>query len=168
MQPELSHERLDVYRVYLEAASLSGDIVSNAAASLAAFEHLDRAIESIGINFMRANGLAFGAPQRTTYLDISIASAHECAASLDVCLARRSVDECVYADAMGKLWRIRGMLLGLKRVSRNQVREESVPYGTPKFPFAELDLYQVALQGVRWTHNLLEELELKAREKAET
>ncbi len=28
MQPELSHERLDVYRVFLEAASLCGDIVS--------------------------------------------------------------------------------------------------------------------------------------------
>lgn len=109
MQAELSHERLDVYKVYLKAATLCGDIVSNAATPITAFDHLDRAMESIGVNFMRANGLAFGSPQRATYLDVSIASTHECAASLDVCFAKRSVEECVYTDAMGKLWRVRFM-----------------------------------------------------------
>jgi four helix bundle protein len=163
MRPELSHERLDVYKVYLEAANLCGDIVSGAAMPIAAFDHLDRAIESTGINLMRANGLAFGSPQRASYLDVSIASTHECAASLDVCLAKRSVEEHAYATAIGKLWRIRGMLLGLKRVSENRVREGSVPYGSARFPFVELDLYQVALQGVRWTHDLQEEWEPKAR-----
>ena len=162
MQIDLSHERLDVYRVYLEAATLCGDIVSSVAA-IAAFDHLDRAMESVGINFMRANGLPFGSPHRATYLDISIASTHECAASLDVCLAKRSVEEHSYTAAMDKLWRIRGMLLGLKRVSKSQVRDGSAPYGGPRFPFAELDLYQVALQGVRWTLDLLEELKPKAR-----
>ena len=54
------------------------------------------------------------------------------------------------------------MLLGLKRVSVNQVREESAPYGTPRFPFAELDMYQVSLEGVRWTHDLMERLVSKA------
>jgi len=163
MQAELSHERLDIYKVYLDAANLCGDIVSAAAIPIVAFDHLDRAIESTGINFMRANGLAFGSPQRASCLDVSIASTHECAASLDVCSAKRSVEEHAYAAAMGKLWRVRGMLLGLKRVSDNRVREGSMPYGSAKFPFAELDLYQVAIEGVRWTHDLLEELEPKAR-----
>jgi len=163
MQPELSHERLDVYKVYLDLAGLCGDVVSDALMPIAAFDHLDRAIESVGINFMRANGLAFGSPQRSAYLDVSIASTHECAASLDVCFARRSVEECAYIAAMDKLWRVRGMLLGLKRVSENQVREGAVPYGSHRFPFVELDLYQVALQGVRWTHDLLEELAPNAR-----
>ena len=163
MQAGLSHERLDVYKVYLDAASLCGDIVTGAATPIVAFDHLDRAIESIGINFMRANGLAFGSPQRASYLDVSIASTHECAASLDVCLARRSVEEHACANAMGKLWRVRGLLLGLKRISENRVREVSEPYGSARFPFVELDLYQVALRGVRWTHELLEELDPKAR-----
>ena len=163
MQPALSHERLDLYRVYLDAASLCGDIVSRAAMPIVAFDHLDRAIESIGVNFMRANGLAFGSPQRASYLDVSIASTHECAASLDVCLARRAVEAPVYMAAMGKLWRVRGMLLGLKRSGGNRMREGSEPYGNARFPFAEMDLYQVALHGVRWTHGLLEELDPKAR-----
>jgi four helix bundle protein len=163
MQTELSHERLDVYKVYLDAASLCGDIVSCAVPPIVAFDHLDRAIESVGINFMRANGLAFGSPQRASYLDVSIASSHECAASLDVCWARHAVEEQAYTAAMGKLWRVRGMLLGLKRISGSRVREESEPYGSARFPFAGLDLYQVAIQGVRWTHDLLEELNAKAR-----
>ena len=163
MQSELSHERLDIYKVYLDAANLCGDIVSAAAMPIVAFDHLDRAMESIGVNFMRANGMAFGSPQRASCLDVSIASTHECAASLDVCLAKRSVEQYAYATAMGKLWRVRGMLLGLKRVGENRVREGSMPYGSAKFPFAELDLYQVAIEGVRWTHDLLDELEPRAR-----
>ena len=163
MQTELSHERLDIYRIYLEAARLCGDIVSGATTPITALDHLDRAVESIGINFMRANTLAFGSPQRAPFLDISIASTHECAASLDVCLAKRSLQELAYTAAVEKLWRIRGMLLGLKRVGEAQVREESLRFGNPKFPFAELDLYQGALQGVRWTHDLIVELDPKAR-----
>ncbi len=163
MQAELSHERLDIYKVYLEAASLCGDIVSGAAMPIVAFDHLDRALESIGVNFMRANGLTFESPQRAACLDVSIASTHECAASLDVCLARRAVEEHMYTAAMVKLWRVRGMLLGLKRISENRVRERFEIYGNARFPFADLDLYQVAIQGVRWTHDLLEELDPKAR-----
>ncbi len=163
MQAELSHERLDIYKVYLEAASLCGEIVSGAEAPIAALDHLDKAIESIGVNFMHANRLSFGSPQRLSYLDVSIASTHECVASLDVCSARRVVEEGAYEAAVGKLWRVRGMLLGLKRVGDNRVREGLEAYGSTRFPFVELDLYQVALRGVRWTHELLGELEPKIR-----
>jgi four helix bundle protein len=163
MQADLSHERLDIYRVYLDAASLCGDIVSGAAEPIAALDHLDRAIESIGVNFIHANRLSFGSPQRASYLDVSIASTHECAASLDVCLARRVIEECAHRAALGHLWRVRGMLLGLKRVGENRVREGSEAYGSARFPFVDLDMYQVALRGVRWIHELLAELAPKAR-----
>jgi four helix bundle protein len=163
MQAELSHERLDVYRVYLEVANLCGDIVSSVARPIAVFDHLDRAMESIGVNFMRANVQAPGSAQRAAYLDVSIASANECAASLDVCSANRAIDESACTASMGRLWRIRGMLLGLKRVSVNRVREDSMPYGNPQFPFMELDMYSVSLESVRWAHDLSEALAPKAR-----
>jgi len=163
MEARLPHERLDVYRLYLETASLCGGIVSDAAESIVAFDHLDRAMERIGVNLIRANGQVPGSAQRVTYLDVSIASTHECAASLDVCLARRVIGEELCPSIIGKLWRIRGMLLGLKRVSLKQVREGSEPYGSARFPFAGLDMYQVSLKGVRWIHDLLEELALKGR-----
>lgn len=91
MQTELSHERLDLYRVYLEVAGQCGDLISGAAQSIAVFDHLDRAMESIGVNFMRANVHAAGSEQRSACLDVSIASAHECAASLDVCMANQAI-----------------------------------------------------------------------------
>jgi four helix bundle protein len=61
------------------------------------------------------------------------------------------------------LWRIRGMLLGMKRVNGNCVREEQAAYGSPAFPFAGLDMYRVSLEGIGWIHELLEELPPKAR-----
>jgi four helix bundle protein len=55
------------------------------------------------------------------------------------------------------------MLLGLKRASEAHVREERASYGTPGFPFVNLDMYRVALQAVAWIHDLLEEINPKAR-----
>jgi len=163
MQVELPHERLDVYGLYLETASLCGDIVSDAVQQIVALDHLDRAMESIGVNLVRANGQPSGSAQRTNYLDVSIASTHECAAALDVCLARCVMEEDAYASGTHKLWRIRGMLLGLKRARITQAREDRAPYGAPRFPFANLDMYRASLEGVRWIHDLLEELAPRAR-----
>jgi len=164
MQTKLPHERLDVYGLYLETASLCGDIVSNAAHSIVALDHLDRAMESIGVNLIRGNGQPAGSPARANYLDVSIGSTHECAASLDVCLARCVMDESAYTAGSQNLWRIRGMLLGLKRASTSLVvREECARYGTSRFPFAALDMYQISLDSVRWIHQLLEKLEPRTR-----
>ncbi len=160
----LPHERLDIYGVYLETASLCADLVANAACPLVALDHLDRAMESIGVNLMRGNGQAAGSPARANYLDVAIGSTHECAASLDVCLARCAVDESAHTAGTQKLWRIRGMLLGLKRASVSQaVKEEHAQYGTSKFPFAALDMYQVSLDGVRWIQQFVEELAPRSR-----
>jgi len=165
MQTELSHERLDLYRVYLEVAGQCGDIISGAEQPIAVFDHLDRAMESIGVNFMQANVHAPDSAQRSAWLDVSIASAHECATSLDVCMAKSAINEDAYAACMGRLWRIRGMLLGLKRARVGQVREESASYGSPRFPFMELDMYRVSVESVRWTHGLLEKLAQRRRRR---
>lgn len=163
METKLPHERLDVYRVYLETANQCGDVVANAEQQIVAFDHLERAIESAGINLIRANGQPAGSPARANYLDVSIASTHECAACLDVCLARRVVEESLYTSGTRNLWRIRGMLLGLKRASEAQVCEQRASYGNPGFPFTNLDMYRVSLQGVAWIHDFLEEINPKAR-----
>ncbi len=160
----LPHERLDVYGLYLETASLCADIVAKAASPIVALDHLDRAMESIGVNLMRGNGQPAGSSARANYLDVAIGSTHECAASLDVCLARCVVDKSVYGSGMQNLWRIRGMLLGLKRASISRsVGEEQAQYGTLRFPFAALDMYQVSLDGVRLIQPFVDELDPRAR-----
>ena len=163
MPPTFPHERLEVYQRYLNVTGLCEELMSQASATIAAFDHLDRAMESIGVNLMRANAQQPGSPQRCSCLDVSIASTHECAASLDVCFARRVVEAETHEEALMSLWRIRGMLLGMKRVNANCVREEGAAYGSPAFPFASLDMYRVSLDGVSWIHELLQELVPKAR-----
>ena len=163
MRYQLSHERLDLYKVYLEAASLCADIISQSKRTIIAFDHLDRAMESIGINFMRANAQDAGSAQYVADIDVSIASTHECAASIDVCLARQTIEESTYTACMGKLWRVRGMLLGLKRSGSNQMREEFGVYGKPQFPFMVLDMYGFALEAVHWVQCLVDELKPKAK-----
>jgi hypothetical protein len=158
MQTEMSHERLDLYKVYLEVAGQCGELIAGTEQPIAALDHLDRAMESIGVNFMRANVHAPGSAQRSASLDVSIASAHECAASLDVCMAKHLIEQDAYNASVTNLWRVRGMLLGMKRVRADRVRESSASYGSPRFPFMELDMYRVSVESVRWTHGLLQEL----------
>lgn len=165
MPVELSHERLDVYRLYLEVANLCGTIVSNIDEPIAALDHLERTIESIGTNLIRANVQGAGSPQRASHLDTSIASTHECAASLDVCFVKQAIEQETHRTGTDKLWRIRGMLLGLKQANANRIREEDVPYGSHRFPFADLDMYEAALEGVCWAHDLLVKSPSKARTK---
>ncbi len=163
METKLPHERLDVYGLYLETAGVCVDIVSNAVQQIVALDHLERAIESTGVNLIRANGQPVGSSARANYLDVSIASTQECAACLDVCLARRVMKESLYSSGTSNLWRIRGMLLGLKRAGEARVREARACYGTPQFPFANLDMYRGSLWAVGWIHELLEESNLKSR-----
>jgi four helix bundle protein len=157
------HERLEVYQRYLSVTGQCEELLSRASASIAAFDHLERAMESIGVNLMRANAQQPGSPQRASYLDVSIASTHECAASLDVCFSRRVVEAKAHEGLLMGLWRVRGMLLGMKRVKPNGVREERAAYGGPAFPFANLHMYRISLQGVGWIDELLAELSPKAR-----
>jgi len=163
MALNIPHEKLEVYQRYLIAANQCEDLISKAPISIVALDHLDRAVESIGVNLMRANAHRPGSPLRSSALDISIASAQECAASLDVFLARQIIDPEAHEAMQMCFWRIRGMLLGLKRVHANVIQEELEEYGSPRFPFAGLDMYRMALEGVAWIHALLEELPLKAR-----
>ncbi len=163
MQAQMSHERLNLYKVFLEVAGQCGELIVGTEQPIAALAHLDRAMESIGVNFMRANVHAPGSAQRSAWLDVSIASAHECAASLDVCIAKHLVEEVAYNAIVANVWRVRGMLLGLKRVRASQVREPSASYGNPKFPFMELDMYRASLDSVRWTHDLLQTMAPRRR-----
>ncbi len=164
MQRGLSHERLDLYSVFLEAARQCGDLVACAEERISALDHLERAMESIGVNFMRANVHVPGSAQRSAWLDVAIASAHECAAALDVCTAKHLlVGIDAYNACMANLWRVRGMLLGMKRVRTGQVHEPPAAYGGFVFPFMKLDMYRISVDSVAWTHNFLQEIEPKRR-----
>jgi four helix bundle protein len=115
------HEKLDVYQEsivfvtwlsqLLEVSSRLGDIK----------DQLDRASNSIVLNIAEGNG-KYSVKDRCRFLDIANASALECAAGLDVLVAKRKLTRDDIRRGKELLQRIVRMLMGLIR------RSSSRPY----------------------------------------
>jgi len=89
-EPLFDHERLDVYRVAIEFVAWSGDLIDGPldGCRLNAVSQLDRASTSVPLNIAEGNGKR--TPRdRCRYLDTARGSAFECAAALDVLVARK-------------------------------------------------------------------------------
>lgn len=112
-----SHEKLDVYREaigfiawlsqLLEAASRLGDIK----------DQLDRAANSVALNIAEGNG-KYSAKDRCRFFDTAHGSALECAAGLDILVAKAKSTADQIRPGKENLQRIVKMLMGLiKRYS---------------------------------------------------
>jgi len=89
------HEKLDVYRLSIEFQRWVGPLIEaglGKGARLSAAKHLDEASTSISNNIAEGNGKR-SAADRCRYLDIARGSALECAACLDVLVARNRVSD---------------------------------------------------------------------------
>jgi len=158
-----SHEKLDVYQTYLTFATCSAPIVERAEKWHAFCDHLERATESVGANIARANTQDSALLVRN-YAEIAIGSDHECAACLDVANAKDVLPEDEHRAGRVLLWRIRGMLLGLRKAG-HRVHEDTAPYGDPQFPHDRLDVYKLGLALVTWVHGLQVEFDLPTRQR---
>lgn len=106
------HEKLEVYKEsiqfvawitpILEALSRSGDVK----------DHLDRASTSIALNIAEGNGKFFP-NDRARYFDTATGSAFECAAALDVLVAKGKLAAEQVDPGKERLSRIVRMLIGL-------------------------------------------------------
>ena len=126
MKTHFDHEKLDVYREAIEFVSWVDKLLERVPKSLAVHNQLDRASTSIPLNIAEGNG-KYTAADRCRYFDISRGSALECAACLDVLVAKRHID----SEDVGKalLVHIVSMLVGLIRNnSTNRVYETSSEY----------------------------------------
>jgi len=132
MKTYFDHEKLDVYREAIAFCAWSGDLLNSISAKAAAKDQLDRASTSIPLNIAEGNG-TFSAKDRARLLEIARGSALECAAALDVLVARKLATVEQVEAAKETLVRIVQMLMGmLRRFSeRGEVlREESSLYTT--------------------------------------
>ena len=94
--------------------------------SLAVYSQLDRASTSIPLNIAEGNG-KFTAPDRCRFFDIARGSALECAACLDVLVAKKLIEQADSGKAM--LVKIVSMLVGLIRsTSPHRIHEGSEEY----------------------------------------
>jgi four helix bundle protein len=124
------HEKLDVYQEAITFCGSVGEFLAVIAAKAAAKDQLDRASTSIPLNIAEGNG-KFSARDRARFLEMARGSALECAACLDVLLARKLASEQQVAGQKEKLARIVQMLIGLLRKFSDRadvLREEEPGY----------------------------------------
>jgi four helix bundle protein len=113
------HEKLEVYQEaiafcgwltpILEAVSKCGDVK----------DQLDRASTSVPLNIAEGNG-KYSAKDRCRFFDTAHASALECAAALDVLVAKSKLTTAQTRPGKQRLQRIVRMLVGL--IKRNSAR----------------------------------------------
>src|SRR4051794_22820767 len=86
-KPYFDHEKLIAYQRSIQFVSWSGPLLEKLPSKLAVSDQLDRASTSVPLNIAEGNA-KFTAPNRCRYFDTARGSALECAACLDVLVAK--------------------------------------------------------------------------------
>jgi four helix bundle protein len=130
MKIYFDHEKLDVYREAINFCGWVSEFLASISAKAAAKDQLDRASTSIPLNIAEGNG-KFSAKDRARFFEMARGSALECAACLDVLVARKLTKEETIAAQKKCLVRIIEMLVGLLRRFSDRadvLREEAPDY----------------------------------------
>ena len=112
MNPRFDHEKLNVYQASLKFVTWATELTTGIQAKAAVKDQLDRASTSVPLNIAEGNG-KFAIRDRCRYLDFARGSALECAACLDVLVAKRLTDVMTIASGKEQLFEIVSMLMGL-------------------------------------------------------
>ena len=135
MKTSFDHEKLDVYQDAIRFVCIVDELLKDVPKSFAVHNQLDRASTSIPLNIAEGNG-KYTPADRCRFFDIARGSTLECAACLDVLIAKKQITQADSGKAI--LLRIVSMLVGLIRsTSPSRTHESSVDYGTP--PTRETD-----------------------------
>ena len=128
MKQLFDHEKLIVYQKSLAFVTWADDLLQTTPKSLAVSNQLDRASTSIPLNIAERNG-KFTAADRCRYFDIARGSTLECAACLDVLVAKRKKTVEEIGPGKEMLVEIVSILVGLIRSnSPDRLHEETGKY----------------------------------------
>jgi len=131
MSRQFDHEKLTVYQRSIDFVAWADNLLETLPRTLAVSKQLDRASTSIPLNIAEGNG-KFTDSDRCRFFDIARGSALECAAALDVIVAKKRATMTDVAEGRELLIDIVSLLVGLIRSnSKNRVFEETTPYQTP-------------------------------------
>jgi four helix bundle protein len=114
MKALFDHEKLDVYREAIAFCAWVGEFLPTIDGKVAAKDQLDRASTSIPLNIAEGNG-KFSPRDRARFLEMARGSALECAACLDVLVARKLAIPEQTTPGKEQLLRIVQMLVGMLR-----------------------------------------------------
>jgi four helix bundle protein len=124
------HEKLVAYQRSIQFVVWSSPLLEKLPAKLAVSDQLDRASTSVPLNIAEGNS-KFTAPDRCRYFDTARGSALECAACLDVLIAK---GRCTTEETQkGKelLRETVSLLVGLVRsIAPNRLGEDPIEYRT--------------------------------------
>ena len=125
------HEKLIAYQRSIQFVAWSRPLLEKLPTRLAVSDQLDRASTSVPLNIAEGNA-KYTVPDRCRYFDTARGSALECAACLDVLVAK---GKCTIEEIQsGKelLHEVVSLLVGLIRsIAPNRLGEESPAYRTP-------------------------------------
>lgn len=114
------HEKLEVYQEAVAFVAWLSALLDGAVRVGEVKDQLDRASTSIGLNIAEGNG-KYAPKDRCRFFDIAHGSALECAAGLDVLVAKGKLTHEQIRPGKERLQKIVRMLMGL--IKRNSTRE---------------------------------------------
>jgi len=128
MPSRFDHEKLNVYQRSLQFVVWTAELLERIPPKLSAHGQIERASTSIPLNIAEGNG-RYTATDRCRFFDIARGSALECAAALDVLVAKKVLAEKVIETGKAHLIEIVNMLIGLIRSnSETRLHEDEIPY----------------------------------------
>ena len=122
------HEKLVAFQRSIQFIAWANQALQNVPRKLAVHDQLDRASTSVPLNIAEGNA-KYTAPDRCRYFDTARGSALECAACLEVLVAKGEFTPDQVRDGKALLHQMVSLLVGLIRsISPDRLGEESVPY----------------------------------------
>lgn len=125
------HEKLKVYQMAITFVSWVSELIEEIGIRRQVTDHLDRASDSIVHNIAEGNG-RFTSKDRCHFFDIARGSALECAASLDLLVARKIVQTQRVRKGKEMLVSIVSMLIGLIKSNSDRVYSPEIEYDVDK------------------------------------
>jgi four helix bundle protein len=126
---QFDHARLKAYQEAVRFTAWVDPILEPVPGRLPAKDQLDRASTSIALNIAEGNGKRSHA-DRCRFLDIARGSALECAACLDVLVARRKISAGAAAEGKDVLLGVVSLVAGLIARFDGNLHEPAPVYGS--------------------------------------
>jgi four helix bundle protein len=148
MTQPFGHEKLIIYQKGMSFMTLRSALLDRLDRRVAACDHLDRGAESIVVNIAHASN-TWLPKERIVYLGHANGSAIECAACLDVLVAKALLASTEAYPGKSLLAEIVSMLIAMRKTAANRACETHAQYHTRVgnlFTHEDLEVYQVALQ----------------------
>lgn len=160
MRSRFDHEDLRVYQTAIGFVAWLEEMVSGITSKVSARDHLARASAGVPVNIAEASGKR-SMNERRQLIDTAYGSSLECAACLDVLCILECVPTSAVHEGKGHLSALVSMLIGFRKSTDREVREERGAYVTASlqgdrvwFDHEKLDVYRKALEFVAWCGRL--------------